>query len=87
MMMMMMMLQGGQSFTYISLLYSEYRALFLLAQSSRAVLCDVKAKYLPQYLSEEAAQCSGRLYSEKKMTSQSSCAQKNRTPYPRIEPL
>jgi hypothetical protein len=67
MMMMMMMLQGGQSFTYINLSYSEHRALFPLAQSSRAVLFDVKAKHLPQYLSEGPAQCSGHLYSEKKM--------------------
>ena len=62
----MMMMQGGQSFTYISLLYSEHRVLFLLAQSSRAVLFDVKAKHLPQYLSERTAQCSGRLYSDRK---------------------
>jgi len=41
--------------------------LFLVAQSTRAVLFDVKAKYLPQYLSEGTAQCSGRLYSERKM--------------------
>jgi hypothetical protein len=42
----MMMIQGGQSFTYISLSYSEHRAFFLLAQCSRAVLFDVKAKHL-----------------------------------------